>query len=65
MRRKSAGEFRRTVGLTLPLTLVEALDESLNNDENRSGRIEGLVRDDLNQRINEPKSQEPATAGYK
>lgn len=50
MRRKAAGDFRRSVGLTLPLTLVEALDESLTAGENRSGRIESLVRDDLDRR---------------
>lgn len=53
MRRKAAGDFRRSVGLTLPLTLVEALDESLTNGENRSGRIESLVRDDLDRRCHE------------
>ncbi len=48
--RKPNSEFRRAVGLTLPQTLVEALDGSLLKGESRSGRIEELVRDDLGRR---------------
>lgn len=47
MRREGAGEFRRAVGLTLPVPLVTALDAALRDGETRSSLVEALIRSEL------------------
>lgn len=49
-RRKSASGFRRAVGLTLPQTLVTAVDASLREKESRSSLVELLLRAELERR---------------
>ena len=49
-RRRSASGFRRAVGLTLPQTLVTAVDSSLKKGESRSSLVESLLRAELERR---------------